>query len=62
MGKIGIEFAVSFFGSLAALVFWFHYDMDARWQHRKVENGRRRDERATRLDAESDAIHRQWMR
>jgi hypothetical protein len=43
---IAVGLVSSFAGSLGAIVFWFHFDMEARWQHRKVEHGRRLEERA----------------
>lgn len=37
--------ATSFAGSMLALVVWFHYDLDARWQQHKINHGKHLDER-----------------
>lgn len=40
-----ITFLIGFVSSMAALIVWFHFDLEARWQHRKAEHGRKLEER-----------------
>lgn len=43
---IATQLAISFAGSLAAVAFWFHNDIEDRWRLWKVKNGQKREERA----------------
>jgi hypothetical protein len=43
-----IGFVTSFVGSFSAVAVWFHFDVESRWQHHKIESGRRKDERHAR--------------
>jgi hypothetical protein len=44
--------AESFVGSLAAIAFWFHWDVEDHWRLWKVRRGKRLEDRARDRDRE----------
>jgi hypothetical protein len=41
-----IDLIASFIGGMAALVVWFHFDIEGFWQQRRLEHGKKLDQRA----------------
>lgn len=49
---LALTFPVSVAASLAALAIWFHFDIEGWWQQRRLEHGKRLDERQRRAAEE----------
>jgi hypothetical protein len=49
--------AESFVGSLLAIAFWFHFDVDDHWRLWKARRGRMMEERKKRRDEQSLTYH-----
>jgi hypothetical protein len=47
----------SFIGSLLAIGFWFHFDVDDHWRLWKARRGKRMEERARKRDTDMLQIH-----
>lgn len=47
----------SFIGSLLAIAFWFHWDVEDHWRLWKARKGKQMEERARKRDIDSVRIH-----
>jgi hypothetical protein len=58
---IVVNIGTGFIGSLAAVAFWFHHDLENRWHLCKVRRGERIEDLTRMQDEVNIAIHNELL-